>query len=155
MSDQSDIRETPAAVRDITATRIAEMDAAVEDLHPQRYKTSVRHQHNSWSTPLDTSLPHTPLDVESKPSNNDVRLRRASFGGNDGKGTPFFSSLTKQKRTDAAWYQSSFDEQAPVYGPIEKIYRKWVTGRSVPNTYGDIKRGEYSHPHTALFSPPK
>lgn len=155
MTSKSDIKDTHAEVHDITAARIVEMDAATDDIHPQRYKTSIKNKNTSWTTLVDRDLPATPLNLEDKPSNNDTRMRRASFGGNDGRGAPFFSSLTKQKRTNTAWSQASFDEQVPAFGFPEKLYRKWVTGRSAPNTHEDIKKGEYTHPVSGYFSPPK
>lgn len=76
MTSKSDIKDTPAEVRDITAARIVEMDATTADIHPQRYKTSIKHKNTSWTTPVDRDLLATPLNLEDKPSNNDTRMRR-------------------------------------------------------------------------------
>ena len=72
MTGKSDIKDTPVEARDITAARIMEMDATVEDIHPQRYKTSIKHKN---TTPVGRDLPAT-LNLADKPSNNDARVRR-------------------------------------------------------------------------------
>lgn len=74
MANKSDIRNAP----DNMATHIVEMDAAAEDIHPQRYKMSIKHKHTSWTTLVDKSLPTTLLNFEdrSRLSNNDMTMRR-------------------------------------------------------------------------------
>ena len=70
-----------------------------------------------------------------------VRIGQANFGGVDGKGKPFFSGLTKHKRTDASSYQANLDDQHMAGGVLEKMWRKWVGGRgSVPNTVEDLRK---------------
>ena len=75
MASKSDIKDTPTEARDIAAARIVEMDAATEDIHPQRYKTSVKHKNTSWTTLVDRDLPGTHLNFEDKPSNN-MKIQR-------------------------------------------------------------------------------
>ena len=71
-SPPNPIRQTHPENASITKSRIEEMDAfTASSLGQPVHQTSVRHQHNTWTTPGTGGLAHTATNVEDRPANND------------------------------------------------------------------------------------